>query len=250
MRGRSMGRRLAVDLLVEARRSMWAARRGEQTLDQLGLRHGADKSSAGHGFTNIYERYTAGWRQQPVAVLEIGVWRGASLRMWRDYFPRGHIFGIDISADAAAQASDRIEVFVGDQSDTDLLERVVRHSGPLDLVIDDGGHRVEQQMPTLAFLWPHVKPGGMYVIEDTHTSYLERYGMGWRQPGTTIAELTGYVDDLHRAWHRQAATYLDLGFVHFYPGTCVLGKQAAPKGVSLWARLDALAARRSGAWTG
>jgi hypothetical protein len=247
---RAASRRRAIGILADARRAFWAARRGERTLDQLGLWYGADKSSAGHGFTKIYERYLADRRRSAVTVLEIGVWRGASLRMWRDYFPRGRIFGIDISPVTAAQAGDRVEVFVGDQSDSELLARVVEKTGPLDLVIDDGAHRVEQQVPTLAFLWPHVKPGGLYVVEDTHTSYLESYGMGWRQPGTTIAHLTGYVDDLHRGWHEHAASCPDLAFVHFYAGTCVLGKAEPTNRAPVLARLDAVAARRSGAWTG
>lgn len=229
---------------------MLALHTHEPSLDRLGLLHGADKSSAGHGFTAIYERYLGSRRRDAVTLLEIGVWRGASLRMWRDYFPLGGIFGIDVNPDAASQAGPRIEIFVGDQADEELLARVVAQTGPLDVVIDDGSHRVEQQMPTLAFLWPHVKPGGIYVVEDTHTSYLESYGMGWRRPGSTISELTGYVDDLHGDWHQEAATHSDLEFVHFYPGTCVLGKKPHLRGNSLMQRLDAAAARRSGAWTG
>jgi hypothetical protein len=227
-----------------------SARRGKRTLDELGLWYGADKSSAGHSFAWIYERYVAEWRKRRVTLLEIGVWRGASLRMWRDYFPRGRIFGIDVDPGAAAHAGDRIEVFIGDQTDPELLRRLVARTGPLDVVVDDGGHRVEQQMPSLAFLWPHLKPGGIYIIEDTHTSYLESYGMGWRRPGSTISELTGCVDDLHRDWHEESATYPDIDFVHFYSGACVLGKRAAVRRNAFVQRLNAAAARRSGAWTG
>lgn len=229
---------------------MWAARLTRPTLDQLGLLHGADKSSAGHGFASIYERYLQGRRDSRVTVLEIGVWRGASLRMWRDYFPLGRIFGIDLNPSAASQAGPRIAIFIGDQTDEQLLGRVVECTGPLDVVIDDGGHRVEQQMPTLAFLWAHLKPGGIYIVEDTHTSYLESYGMGWRRSGTTISELTGYVDDLHRDWHHEETTHADLDFVHFYSGTCVLGKASPTTRGPLVRRLDAVAARRAGAWTG
>jgi len=229
---------------------MWTAHRGERSLDELGLRHGADKSSAGHDFAAIYERYVAEWRRRRVTVLEIGVWRGASLRMWRDYFPGGRIFGIDHQPSAAEQRGQRIEVFIGDQADEAFLAEVVESTGLLDIVVDDGGHRVEQQVPTLSFLWPHLKPGGIYVVEDTHTSYLQSYGMGWRWPGTTIANLTGYVDDLHQAWHHQPVTFADLESIHFYRGTCVLKKLAPARRRSLGTRIDAAAARRTGAWTG
>jgi hypothetical protein len=92
--------------------------------------------------------------------------------------------------------------------------------------------------------------GRIHVIEDTHTSYLAGHGMGWRHPRTTMAQLTGYADDLHRAWHDEVATYVELGFVHVYPGTCVLGKQEPRRGRPFLARLDAVAACRSGASTG
>jgi cephalosporin hydroxylase len=247
---RRLVRRRAVNALADMRRAMWSARRGERTLDQLGLLHGADKSSAGHDFTRIYEHYVGNWRHRPVTVLEIGVWRGASVRMWRDYFPQGRVFGIDIDPQAAAQTGERIEIFIGDQADTDLLSRVVKRAGALDVVVDDGSHRVEQQLPTLRFLWPHVKPGGIYVVEDTHTSYLTSYGMGRGMPSSTIAALTAHVDDLHGEWHQEGVACNDLDFVHFYAGTCVLGKRAAATHSQLAYRINAAAARRSGAWTG
>lgn len=240
----------AIRLLARARYAARGLAPGRRSLDELGLHHGADKSTAGHGFTRVYERYVADRRDEPVALLEIGVWRGASLRMWRDYFPRGRIVGLDVNPDAAREAGERIEVVVGDQADTELLARIVEGAGPFDVVIDDGSHRIEHQRPTLEFLWPHVKPGGVYVVEDTHTSYLEQYGMGWRRPGTTIELLTGVVDDLHRDWHEHPPSLPDVAFVHFYPGTCVVGKEDPPGRETLLERLDASAARRSGAWTG
>jgi len=169
--------------------------------------------------------------------------------MWRDYFPRGRIFGVDISPEATQQTGERIQIFTGSQADSDVLARVIAASGPLDLVVDDGSHRVEDQLPSLTYLWPHVKPGGFYIVEDTHTSYLESYGMGWRKTGSTIAELTGYVDDLHRAWHDQQVTFRDLESVHFYPGTCVLRKASGRETSELRRRIDAAAARQAGAWT-
>jgi hypothetical protein len=249
-RGRFDARQRAVDVVVQARRAWWAAQRGDRSLDELGLRHGADKSSAAHDFARVYERYVAGWRQREVTLLEIGVWRGASLRMWRDYFPRARVFGVDVNPLAASQAGERIEIFIGGQSDEDFLSSVVAKTGPLDLIVDDGSHLVEHQMPTLSFLWPHLRPGGIYVVEDTHTSYLESYGMGCRAPDSTIARLTGYVDDLHKGWHSTPATFEDLDFVHFYPGTCVLQKEEPTRTRPIVQRLNAAAARRSGAWTG
>ena len=88
------------------------------------------------------------------------------------------------------------------------------------------------------------------MIEDTHTSYLPSYGMGWRQPGTAIEALKGITDDLHSGWHDQPVTFADVDFVHFYRGTCVLRKTGLPSRSGFRDRLRAAAARRSGAWTG
>ncbi len=245
----SVLRRSAVAALVKARRASWAVRLGRRSLDELALWYGADKSTAGHGFAPIYEGYLDAWRDRPMTVIEIGVYRGASLRMWRDYFERGRIFGLDVSNESAKQSGERIDVTVGDQADPQALADLLAASGPPDLVIDDGGHRIELQGPTLQFLWPHLKPGGLYIIEDTHTSYLSNYGMGWRREPSTIETLKGFVDDLHHDWHESPTVFDDLEYVHFYKGTCIL-KKRVPKGTRLLARLDAAAARASGAWTG
>ncbi len=106
--------------------------------------------------------------------------------MWRDYFENGRIFGIDINAEAKLSEDDRIEIFIGDQTDTTFLDSVTAKTGALTMVIDDGGHRAEQQIGSLVHLWQFVEPGGLYIIEDTHTSYMEDIGMGWRKEDSTI----------------------------------------------------------------
>ena len=243
-------RRWTISSIATGRRALWAVRPGERSLDDLALWYGADKCSAGHGFAKIYESHVAPLRNQSVTLIEIGVFRGASLRMWRDYFPRGRIFGVDILPDAIEARAERIEVFVGDQSDPALLGELLAVSGSPDIVVDDGAHRVDLQLASLAFLWPHLKPGGLYVIEDTHTSYLEGYGMGWRQPGSTIEELKNFVDDLHRGWHEEPVVFDDLECVHFYRGTCVLRKSVAKSQGERRRRLNAAAASRTGHWAG
>ena len=247
---RSRLRHAAVKVAARGRRASWAATRGEKTLDQLALWHGADKSSAGHDFAVLYERYVQPRRRETLTILEIGVWRGASLRTWRDYFPRGRIVGLDLEEHALAQRGERIDVFVGDQKDHGFLASVIEAVGAPDIVIDDGGHRSELQFASLDFLWPLLKPGGLYIVEDTQTSYLEAYGMGWRRPGSTIEVLKTLVDDVNAGFHNEPVVFDALDFVHFYAATCVLGKRASSKRSRFMARMDAAAARETGAWTG
>jgi cephalosporin hydroxylase len=243
-------RRAAVDLVARGRRATWAVGSGEKTLDELALWHGADKSSAGHDFAALYERYLVQRRHAPLTLLEIGVWRGASLRTWRDYFPRGRIVGIDVQEHALAQSGERIEVFVGDQQDPAFLASVLEHVGPLDVVVDDGGHLPELQFASLHCLWPSLKPGGLYIVEDTQTSYREDYGMGWRRAGSTIEVLKSLVDDVNARFHGEPTVLEGLDFLHFHAATCVIGKRSVVPRSSLLSRIDAAAARASGAWTG
>jgi predicted O-methyltransferase YrrM len=192
------------------------------TLDEIALREGTDKSSRGHGFADIYEELIGDRREQPLTVLEIGVHEGASLRMWRDYLPNATVVGIDKNEGSAAHAGERISVYVGSQGRTSLLERVAAETGPFDLVVDDGSHLFKAQTTSLEHLWPHLRPGGTYVIEDINTSYMESYGMAWREPDTTVESLKGVVDDVHASCHRQPTTLDDVESIHFHFALCAI----------------------------
>ena len=138
-------------------------------LDRL-ARGRTDKASDSHGFTEVYERFFSPMRDEPILILEIGIDQGGSLLAWKEYFPKARIFGIDI-LDRSSMESDRIRTFVADQSKRDQLGAfLAKYPGPYDIVLDDGGHSMEQQQVSLGYLFPHVKPGGLYVVEDVHTS--------------------------------------------------------------------------------
>jgi demethylmacrocin O-methyltransferase len=149
----------------------------DEALDELAIRHGADKSSKVHGYTRAYNGHFAPLRHEPVRLLEIGVGDGASLRMWHDYFPMATICGLDVD-DRRHLAGQGFRVFAGTQGDKSVLEKVVAEAGPFDIVIDDGSHRWSDQIFAFKTLFPHVQAGGYYVVEDLHTSYWDRYRSG------------------------------------------------------------------------
>jgi hypothetical protein len=167
----------------------------DPSLDVLAVRHGADKSSRVHGYTRAYELHFALLRHQAVSLLEIGVGSGASLRMWRDYFPQARLYGLDIAPCQGLQIAG-LRLFQGSQRDESVLERLVHETGPLDIIIDDGSHRWADQIASFQKLFPHVKPGGCYAIEDLHTSYWDAYKSGEK---STMAFLTELVHTLQ--WH-------------------------------------------------
>ena len=131
---------------------------------------GTDKGPCCHNYTEIYERLFFPWKDEPLKILEIGIAGGGSLKMWQTYFPKARIFAVDILPKTEFD-NDRVTTVVADQADRDQLQAALDVSGgDIDVLIDDGGHSMEQQQVSLGFLFRHVKPGGYYVIEDVHTS--------------------------------------------------------------------------------
>jgi hypothetical protein len=127
-----------------------------------------------HEYTRYYDRHLVHLRDQPIKLLEIGVFRGASLLLWREAFPLGRIFGVDRGPNrwkALLKGKDRIKVFRGRQEDENFLRSIVIPAGPYNVIIDDGGHTPNQQLASFEQMWPHVSPGGIYVIEDMQENY-------------------------------------------------------------------------------
>lgn len=178
----------------------------------------------------IYSKHLAPFVGRPVSVLEIGVYRGGSMQMWTDFFgPQARLIGMDIDPVAKAAAGDRYEVVLGDQSDPEFLRRVAEEHGPFDVVIDDGGHTMEQQIVSAEALFPAVAEGGVYLVEDCHTSYWETYAGGRGRPGTfmewtkeRLDDLNGYHqpgDAVHPVWTREVDS------VHVYDSVVILDRK-------------------------
>jgi hypothetical protein len=130
--------------------------------------------------------------------MEIGVWHGGSLQMWTRYFGRGaRIVGVDIDPRCKAFASESVDIVIGDQSDRAFHAELRRRYPHVDILIDDGGHRMTQQIVTFEELFPHVQPNGVYLCEDLHTSYISDYGGGYRKDGTFVERAKSLVDGLH-----------------------------------------------------
>src|SRR5690349_460018 len=118
-------------------------------------------------YFDIYDKHFAKFRGREVHILEVGIFSGGSLDMWKSYFgDDAHIYGVDIEPTCRAYEATGTRIFIGDQSDKNFWREVIREVPKLDIVIDDGGHRVSQQVPTLEMLLPHLRPGGVYLCED------------------------------------------------------------------------------------
>jgi hypothetical protein len=123
-------------------------------------------------YANFYQRHFESLR--PKTLLEIGAFEGDSLRIWKEIFPNTRIVGIDFDP-STKEKNPNLNIFIGNQTDRRFLDKVISRIGIPDIVIDDGGHFRSQQTITFKHLFPHLKSGGVYVIEDLETSYLEHY---------------------------------------------------------------------------
>lgn len=134
-------------------------------LSELGERYQPTKQL--HNYLVYYWMHFRDIRFDVRKVVEIGVQTDRSIRMWEEFFPNATIYGIDIDPACKRFEGGRRRIFVGDQGDADFCARVIRETGAVDIVIDDGSHRVEHQLASFRALFPAMTDHGIYVIEDT-----------------------------------------------------------------------------------
>jgi hypothetical protein len=124
-----------------------------------------------------YQDLLGRYRNKPIVFVEVGVLNGGSLFMWRDFFgPAARIIGIDLNPEARKWEQSGFEIYIGSQSDPKFWQDLLAKIGPVDVLLDDGGHTNEQQIVTVCESLPFVKDGGMIIVEDTHTSYFTQFG--------------------------------------------------------------------------
>ena len=170
-----------------------------RSLNTIALSKGTDKSSEVHNYCVKYEKWLPFNQLEPLTILEIGVLHGESLSTWREYYPNATIIGIDIEPSCKQYENPNKKVFVeiGSQDDADFLKEVAQKWGPFDMVLDDGSHINRHIIKSFNILIDHVKPEGVYVIEDTCTSYWEEWEGGFRLPGSSIEFAKNLVDDVN-----------------------------------------------------
>lgn len=181
-------------------------------------------------FPDIYTRYLEAYRGRDIGMLEIGVFKGGSLQIWREYLgEEARITGVDINPDCADLGEGKSKVFIGSQNDPAFLKDVVGKMGGIDIVLDDGSHVAEHQETSFRTLWPLLNEGGLYILEDTHTAYWpDVFNGGYQRPGTAIEIAKTMVDDMHSWYHTKPNKFIDqsevLG-IHFYDSLIFIEKR-------------------------
>ena len=165
-----------------------------------------------HHYFDIYERHFGRYRDRPIKMLEIGVFRGGSLRMWKKYLhPESTIVGVDIDQSCAAHeiADQNVFVRIGSQADPNFLAKVNGEFGPFDIILDDGSHKTHHQIISFGALFRDaLKDGGCYMVEDCHTNYWIKHV---DSPETFIDVSKQMIDMIHEP-------YFDRGETHFRDG--------------------------------
>jgi len=206
-------------------------------LTRLARHYGTDKWGS-HYYTPHYHQHFSHLRSNKLNLLEIGVGGyedpnqgGESLRMWKDYFPNGNIYSIDI-IDKSALQEERIKIFKGSQVDREFILKVAKEIGEIDIIIDDGSHINRHVIETFKLLFPLLKNGGIYVAEDTQTAYWKAYGGGNRDRNNANTSMNFFkrlVDGLNYQefpQKRYKPTYYDENIVamHFYHNLVFINK--------------------------
>lgn len=203
------------------------------TMTELGEWNFSDRVT--HRYTYLYDEIFAPIRYAPVRVLEIGYARGRGTRTLAEFFPRGIIHSFDIEPamrhynNLSKELQRRILLYRGDQSDPESIQQVLEcvYDGPrmkekkgyrqFDIIIDDGSHKPAHQQISFKKLWPEVKPGGLYIIEDFHPYYSDG-------EHATVSWLFKMVHELNRYGDKKADSTLDTEWVMFAYNQAILRK--------------------------
>lgn len=180
-------------------------------------------------YFEVYDRHFQRFRGRKINILEIGAAHGGSLDMWNDYFQgNATIYSVDINPECKKYENLYTHVFIGSQEDKQFLKQLHDTLPDLDILIDDGGHTMKQQLTTFEFLFDKVKADGIYICEDLHTSYFKYFGGGYKKRRSFIEFSKNFIDKLH-AWHTKDIPVDDftrsVHSLHYYDSMLVIEKR-------------------------
>ncbi len=166
-------------------------------------------------YFDIYHKYFNKFIGKKVNILEVGIYSGGSLNMWKNYFGKGcHVYGVDIENACKVYEQENVSIFIGDQQDPSFWKRFRDKVPIIDIIIDDGGHKTEQQIVTLQEMLSHLQPGGVYLCEDIHgdKNYFNSF-------------ISGLTSQLNYAASIPALFQSSIDSIHFYPFIIVIEKR-------------------------
>jgi len=150
-------------------------------------------------YFQVYDKIFSKYRGKEITFVEIGVFEGGSLEIWKRYFgEKARIIGIDLNPECKKfeNPSKKIEIFIGNQSDPNFWDEFFLNlKGSIDVVLDDGGHTNLDQIITSVKVLEKINDDGILVVEDVHTSYVEKYNSSKKYSFINFAKKI--IDDLN-----------------------------------------------------
>ena len=211
-------------------------------------------------YLEIYYRHFQKYIGKDVTILEIGVYKGGSLEMWRNYFgDKCKIVGIDINPLCKRFENENVKIYIGSQSDKEFLKKVKLEIPKFDIIIDDGGHTMNQLRVSFEELYDSVSEDGIYLAEDLHTCYWYQYGGGYKIKKSFIEYSKNLIDQLH-GWHSYQKKLVVSDFtkstyaIHFYDSIVVFEKRRIEKPYHLYSgnidekEIESIPPESSGFW--
>lgn len=202
-------------------------------------------------YLEIYDDLLADWQGRDVNFLEIGVYKGGSMPMWQGFFgPGAKLTFLDIDPACRALELPNTKVEIGDQSDRGFLQKIGADYGPFDLIVDDGGHKMHQQITSFQELWPQLKDRGLYIVEDTHTSYWPGFGGGFRAKQSFIEFAKDLIDRMNSWYTDDDAGFpvhpmaREIGQIRFFDSLVVIEKRLKEPPISITAANGKVVASR------
>jgi hypothetical protein len=194
-------------------------------------------------YLELYDELLSDWQGRDISFLEIGIYKGGSLPMWQGFLGAGSkLVFLDIDPACRDLALPGTTVEIGDQADPEFLSRIADTYGPFDLIVDDGGHKMNQQITSFRHLWPRLRDRGLYIVEDVHTSYWPGFGGGYRAPGSFVEFAKGLIDRMH-SWYTEDDVAFplhpmarEIGGIRFHDSLVVIEKRLKEAPVALTAQ--------------
>ena len=207
-------------------------------LSELAKNFTTDKAVGLHDYTEVYDSYFDPIKDDKINFLEIGIANGGSLNLWEAYFKNANIIGLDINPECIKHEGGRKKVYIGSQTDEVMLWKIYNENKPLSVIIDDGSHRWDHQIKTFVAVFPWLKSGGLYFIEDLHTSYVNPSEWSFGDC-TAINYLKTLVDDVMlRGKSFMGIQEIDgksfsynehhIEYITFHKSLCVIKKREKP----------------------
>ena len=155
-----------------------------------------------HHYFSVYERHFNKFIGKKPTILEIGIFKGGSIQLWNDYFDNEcFIYAIDIDPKCLEIEKlnnvKNIKLELGNQEEPEFWRKYLKNKPKFDIVIDDGGHTMNQQIVTYDKVYNHMSNNGVYLCEDLHTSYWKKFGGGLRNPNSFIEYSKNFIDMLN-----------------------------------------------------